>query len=84
MTWLGPARGWMAEPDEVVRALASDGFEECKREVAHGRRQWLVTGGVWQGLNRETGEVASAIWVSRADTPQPVMFIYLDSDPVDG
>ena len=32
MHWAGD--GWIAEPDEVVEALARDGFEECKREVA--------------------------------------------------
>jgi hypothetical protein len=84
MTWLAAAHAWMAEPDEVVRALASDGYEECKREVARGRRGRSVAGGVWQGLNRTTGTVASAIWAKRADTPRPVMFIYLDSDPLDG
>ena len=32
MRWTG--QGWLAEPDEVVDALAGDGFLECKREVA--------------------------------------------------
>src|SRR5438105_5560756 len=31
MQWTG--EGWLAEPDEVVDALARDGFQECKREV---------------------------------------------------
>ena len=28
------ADGWTAEPNDVVNALARDGFEECKREEA--------------------------------------------------
>jgi len=34
MQWLDGARGWRAEPDDVVKALAADGFQECKRETA--------------------------------------------------
>jgi hypothetical protein len=38
MTWLETQRAWFAAPDEVVVALASDGFRECKRELTTGRR----------------------------------------------
>ena len=61
MQWTGD--GWLAEPDEVVNALTSEGFEECKREVARSPANRAQSGGVWQGLNAQTGAVASAVWV---------------------
>jgi len=81
MHWSGAQHAWVAEPDDVVRALAHDGFQEYKHEVArcgHGR---APAGGVWQGLNNETGAVASAIWV-RAETP--LVFIDIDGETVRG
>ena len=73
MRWTG--QGWIAEPDEVVAALAGDGFEECKREVARNPTDHAQTGGVWQGLNSQTGEVASAVWVRSPD--QSLVFIQI-------
>jgi len=83
MVWLGPARGWMADPEDVVGALSQDGFQEVKREVARLPRR-PPTGGVWQGLNHQTGAVASAIWVTRAQTEGPLMFIDIDGNPITG
>ena len=37
MHWTG--EGWLAEPDEVVDALAREGFQECKREIARAIRR---------------------------------------------
>jgi len=34
MRWSGEQRAWVAEPDVVVSALAHDGFEEYKHEIA--------------------------------------------------
>lgn len=33
MTWVEEEHGWAAAPEDVVDALSSDGFEECKRET---------------------------------------------------
>ena len=33
MIWIDAERGWVAAPEEIVNALSSDGFEECKREA---------------------------------------------------
>lgn len=74
--------GWLAEPDEVVAALASEGFQECKREVARDPSSRAQSGGVWQGLNTETGAVASAVWVRGGE--QPLVFIEIDGRRVDG
>ena len=71
MRWMSPAQGWIAEAEEVVSALARDGFEECKYTETrdphcHSR------GGVWQGLNRQTGAVASAVWIVSYERPHLV------------
>jgi len=80
MRWTG--HGWIAEPDEVLAALAGEGFEECKREVARDPVNRAPAGGVWQGLNARTGEVASAVWVRSPD--QSLVFIEIGGRPLDG
>ena len=75
MTWSEAEQGWVAAPEEIVQAFSSDGFEECKREVTTSRRDSRPAGGVWQGINRRTGVVASTVWVSRLLWPQAVVFI---------
>jgi len=84
MTWSEAEQGWAAAPEEIVNALASDGFEECKREVTTSRRDSRPAGGVWQGINPRTGAVASAIWVNRLLWPQAVVFITVDGESLSG
>ena len=84
MTWRGSRRGWVASPGEVIDALARDGFEEYRREVARGRAAHQPQGGVWQGLNRVTGEVASAIWVCWSSVPETLVFVDIQGEPVKG
>jgi hypothetical protein len=79
MQWTG--EGWLAEPDEVVNALAGEGFQECKREVARNPANRAQSGGVWQGLNAQTGAVASAVWVRGGD--RSLVFIEIDGRTVD-
>jgi hypothetical protein len=83
MTWTERERGWVAVPDDVVDALAQGGFEECKHEMTTSRRDLRPAGGVWQGVNRITGSVASAIWVARAPEPQALVFIEIDGELLD-
>ncbi len=73
MTWIEEAHGWIAAPEEVMKALSNDGFEECKREITTSRRDWQPPGGVWQGVDTRTGSVASAIWVNRPPWHQTIM-----------
>ncbi|PYO53330.1 MAG: hypothetical protein DMD84_06380 [Candidatus Rokuibacteriota bacterium] len=80
MRWMSPAQGWIAEAEEVVSALARDGFEECKYTETrdphcHSR------GGVWQGLNRQTGAVASAVWIVSDERPH-LVFVDIDGEPL--
>lgn len=84
LTWAERERGWMAAPDDVLTALARDGFEECRHAVTTSRRDQRPAGGVWQGVNRTTGSVASAIWVQRPAQPDALVFIDIDGQPVAG
>jgi len=84
ITWIGQEYVWVAVPEEVVQALSSDGFEECKHEMTTSRRDRRPAGGVWQGINRGTGSVASAIWAHRATGPQAIMFIAIDGESLQG
>ena len=46
-------------------------------------RRHRARNGVWQGLNRATGHVASAVWVA-SDRRQPLVFIDIDGGPLLG
>jgi hypothetical protein len=83
MTWTEPEHGWVAVADEVLQALARGGFHECKREMTTSRRDLRPAGGVWQGVNRMTGSVASAIWVARATQRLALIFVEIDGKLVD-
>ena len=82
MQWLDNARGWRAEPDDVMNALTADGFQECKRETARIPRA-PATGGVWQGVDHKTGAVASTIWTREPGGP-PIVFITINGQPLQG
>ncbi len=82
MTWAEPGRGWLAAPDEVLTALAGDGFEECKREMTTSRRDCQPAGGVWQGVDTQTGSVASVIWVARPAPQASMVFIEIDGESI--
>ena len=83
MRWIGSADAWLAEADDVMRALARDGFEECKHEEARDPRHH-ARNGVWQGLNAETGSVASVIWIRRGLASDATVFIDIDGNPLVG
>lgn len=80
MRWLPSERAWSARPDEVVDALVHEGYAEYKREIARNARH--PAGGMWQGLNTETGSVASAIWVRRLPADDTIVFIDIDGRSV--
>jgi hypothetical protein len=84
MTWARDEGGWIARPDEIVDTLSHDGYQEYKREVTRSRRDRAPTGGVWQGLNIETGSVASVIWVRRGPADDATVFIDIDGQPLVG
>ena len=84
MTWIEAEQGWVAAPEEIVNALSSDGFEECRREVTTGPHDSRPPGGVWHGVNKRTGAVASAIWVNRQLGPPALVFITMDGKSLRG
>ena len=85
MTWMEPEHGWVAAPEEILTALAKDGFAECKRALTTSRSDSRPAGGVWQGVDTRTATVASAIWVNRPGWQQAIVFIDIDGQSfVDG
>jgi hypothetical protein len=82
MTCIDEEHGWIAAPEDIVEALANDGFLECKRATTTSRRDLRPAGGLWQGVNRTTGSVASTIWVNRASRAQAIVFITIDGESV--
>jgi hypothetical protein len=80
MTWSEQEHGWVAAPEEIVDALANDGFEQCKRELTTSRRDSQPAGGLWQGVDTRTGSVASAIWVNRPPWHHALVFIEVDGE----
>ncbi len=84
MTWIEQEHGWLGAPEEIMKALSTDGFEECKREMTTSRRDRQPAGGVWQGVNTRTGSEASTIWVNRPVWSQAIVFIDIDGESLVG
>jgi hypothetical protein len=82
IAWAPQERAWVGRPDDIVRALASDGFEEYKHEVVRTRRDREPTAGLWQGLNNRTGAVGSAVWVRQAADDRAIVFVDIDGEPL--
>jgi hypothetical protein len=82
IAWIDDMAVWAADPDEVVRALAAEGFVECRKEVVKSRRDRAPAGGVWQGLNERTGKVASAVWINGAGSRRSIVFVDVDGVPL--
>jgi hypothetical protein len=80
MTWSRHGDGWNGTPDEILRALGADGFQECKREMTTSRRDCRPVGGIWQGVNPQTKSVASVIWVSRPALEPAMVFLEIDGE----
>lgn len=70
-------------PEELLKALSAEGFEEYRNELIRGRRDHRPVGGIWQGLSRATGAVASLIWASSPERGGAVVFVDVDA-PVGG
>lgn len=83
ITWADAEAGWRARPEEIVSALVTDGFQEYKCEEAKSRRDREPAGGMWQGINTQTGAVASAIW-AKPTGDEAIVFIDIDGRPLRG
>ena len=84
MRWRAEDHAWIADPDQVVGALARDGYGEYRREIAKGARDHAATGGMWQGLDPLTGNVATVIWVNHVGPREVHVFIEIDGRPLEG
>jgi hypothetical protein len=84
MTWARDEGGWIAQPEHIVDTLSRRGYQEYKREVTRSHRDRAPTGGVWQGLNVETGSVASIVWVRHGVADSTTVFIDIDGEPLVG
>jgi hypothetical protein len=80
MTWSQHADGWNGKPEEIFRALGTDGFQECKREMTTSRRDCHPVGGVWQGVNPHTKSVASVVWVAHSALQPAMVFLEIDGE----
>jgi hypothetical protein len=84
MRWRVEDRAWVADPEDVVRALASDGYQEFRREIAKRSGNGTVSGGMWQGLDPRTGSVATVIWTCPASPHESHVVIEIDGRPLEG
>ena len=82
IAWAPEARGWIAQPGDIVDALAREGFAEFKADAARTGRGGPPSGGIWQGLDARTGAVASAIWIREADGGRAVVYVDVDGRPI--
>ncbi len=82
VTWGEGEHVWVGMPEDILDALAKDGFDQCKREMTTSHRDCRPAGGVWQGVNPRTGSVASAIWVTRPAPLKAMMFIQINGESV--
>ena len=64
------------------RRCPREGFVECKRATTTSRRDLRPTGGIWQGVNRSTGSVASTIWMDRPSREETIVFVAIDGEAV--
>jgi hypothetical protein len=80
MSWIVQQPGWVAVPEEIVSALSTEGFEECKRAMTTSRHDSQSAGGLWQGLDPRTGSVASATWVKLPASHYSLVFVEIDGE----
>jgi hypothetical protein len=82
MTWAEQEKGWIGRPEEVLGALATDGFYECHREGPAGPSERRSAEGAWDGVNPHTRSVASVTWTVRRAPEPPMVFIEIDGDSI--
>ena len=88
--WRAEDHAWIADADDVMHALANDGFHEYRREIARRGRSPVMSGdvessgGLWQGLDRRTGAIATVIWVTQTTPTCSHVFIEIEGRQVEG
>src|SRR5256885_10533917 len=82
MSWRSEEHAWVADPDRVVQALRDGGFQEYKREIAKDNRSHATSGGMWQGLDPQSGVEATVNW--HATPPEAHLFVEIHGPPFEG
>jgi hypothetical protein len=73
-------------PEEILAALATDGFQECRRELATSAAGDRPEGGAWHGVNPRMKSMAAVDWVIRptATATAAMVFIEIDRQSITG
>ena len=82
MTWTEQGKAWIGQPEEVLGALATDGFDECHRERPASPSGRRPREGAWAGVNPRTRSVASVTWTVRQAPGPPMVCIEIDGDTI--
>jgi hypothetical protein len=84
ITWTAQEDGWTGQPEEVLDALATDGFHKCQGDTpVSSPARWGPVDGTWEGVNPHTRSVASVAWLlRRASQPAATVFIEIDGDTI--
>jgi hypothetical protein len=84
MTWTEREHGWVGMPEEILAALAMDGFQECTRELTTSPARDGRAGGAWRGINPRMKSAAAVDWMIRPAAATATVFIEIDSQPITG
>lgn len=82
VAWMEQTKSWIGRPEEVLGALATDGFYECQRETPAGPTEERPMEGAWDGVNPHTRSVASVTWTDRLSAAPPMVFIEINGDSI--
>ena len=84
ITWTEREHGWAGMPEEILAALPTDGFQECRRELATSAAGDRPAGGAWHGVNPRMKSMAAVDWMIRATAAAPMVFIEIDRQSITG
>ncbi len=82
MTWVAQEQGWTGRPEEVLDALATDGFHKCQRDLPASPNGQRPADGTWEGVNPHTKSVASVAWQPKLGSELATVFIEIDGDTI--
>ena len=84
ITWTERERGWVGMPEEILAALAKDGFQEGTRKVTASPVGDEPAGGTWRGINPRMRSMAAVVWMIRPAAAMATVFIEIDRQSITG